>query len=77
VRCPRWKWLWALDRRVVLLLVIIGVCVGCMIRENPVVVRCGGLMLRRERHGRGGDVLLRELPLMEPEGRPVVGCPVV
>jgi hypothetical protein len=35
---------------------------------NPVVVRCGGLMLRRERHGRGGDVLLRELRLMDPGG---------
>jgi hypothetical protein len=30
---------------------------------NPVVVRCGGLTLRRERHGRGGDVL----PVVYPE----------
>jgi hypothetical protein len=44
---------------------------------SPVVVRCGGLMLRRERHGRGGDVLLRVLRLMEPGGRPVVGYPAV
>jgi hypothetical protein len=35
---------------------------------NPIVVPCGGLMLRRERQGRGGDVLLRELRLMEAGG---------
>jgi hypothetical protein len=35
---------------------------------NPVVVLCGGLMLRRKWHGRGGDVLLRELRLMDPSG---------
>jgi hypothetical protein len=51
---------------VVLLSVIIG-CVS-VVPVNPVVVRCGGLMLRRERHGRGGDVLLRELRLMDPGG---------
>jgi hypothetical protein len=35
---------------------------------NPVVVLCGGLMLWRERHGHGGDVLLRELRLMDSGG---------
>jgi hypothetical protein len=35
---------------------------------NPVVVPCGRLVLRLERHGRGGDVLLRELHLMDPGG---------
>jgi hypothetical protein len=39
-----------------------------VVRVNPVVVPCGGLMLRRERHGRGGDILLRELHLMDPGG---------
>jgi hypothetical protein len=39
----------------------------------PVVVRCGGLMLRRERHGRGGDVLLGELGLMESDYTSTVG----
>jgi hypothetical protein len=29
VRCPSWKWLLTLERRVVLLSVFIGVCVGC------------------------------------------------
>jgi hypothetical protein len=34
--------------------------------ESPVIVRCGGLMQRRERHGRGGELReLRELRLME------------
>jgi hypothetical protein len=35
---------------------------------SPVVVRCVGLMLRCVRHGRGGDVLLRELRLMDSGG---------
>jgi hypothetical protein len=50
VRCPSWKWLWTVDRRVALSVFIGTVSVG-------VVVRCGGLMLRRVRHGRGGDAL--------------------
>jgi hypothetical protein len=48
-----------------------------VVPEIPVVVRCSGLMLWREGHGRGGAVLLRELRLMEPGWMPVVGCPVV
>jgi hypothetical protein len=37
---------------------------------NPagVVVRCGGLMLRCERHGRGGDALQRLLRPVEDRG---------
>jgi hypothetical protein len=29
VRCPSWKWLWTVVRRVSLLSVFIGACVGC------------------------------------------------
>jgi hypothetical protein len=29
VRCPSWKWLWPVERHVVLLSVFIGVCAGC------------------------------------------------
>jgi hypothetical protein len=39
-----------------------------VVRVSPVVVPCGGLMLRRERHGHGGDGVLRELRLMDPGG---------
>jgi hypothetical protein len=70
VRCPSWKWSWTLDRRVALLSVFIEACVGCTCES-------GCRPVRRERHGRGGDVLLRVLRLMESEGRPVVGYPVV
>jgi hypothetical protein len=35
---------------------------------NPFVIPCDGLMLRHKRHGCGGDVLLRELRLMDPSG---------
>jgi hypothetical protein len=35
---------------------------------NPVVVPCGRLMLWHERHGRGGDLLPKELCLMDPGG---------
>jgi hypothetical protein len=34
VRCLRWKWLWTVERRVVLLSVIIGVCVGCSCKSG-------------------------------------------
>jgi hypothetical protein len=36
-----------------------------VVPESPVVVRCGGLVLWREGHGRGGAVLLREYILEE------------
>jgi hypothetical protein len=42
-----------------------------VVPKNPVLVPFGGLMLRRERHGRGGDVLRRALRLMGPGWRPV------
>jgi hypothetical protein len=29
VRCPSWKWLWAVEIRVALLSVFIRACVGC------------------------------------------------
>jgi hypothetical protein len=42
----------------VALLSVIGAYVGCTCES--------GCPVRRERHGRGGDVLLRVLRLMEP-----------
>jgi hypothetical protein len=53
-----------------LLSVFIGASVGytCESGCSPV---------RRERHGCGGDALLRVLYLMEPGGRPVVWYPIV
>jgi hypothetical protein len=40
-----------------LAVVFVVACVGCASSPVGVVVRFGGLMVRRVRHGRGGDDL--------------------